>query len=328
MRKICFLILSLLLFTALDLEAGCSWEYLIGISTQEQFDHLEKSIIDAVAEGKKKIKVRLAPGNYAFSGSHLRLEKADASLDISIEGNGAVLYPKGVSNPSSVNPGYIYLDAETLEPVDLWSSKYAIDGIVDVVDKGSKTCRVKLPARMDVKTGDWIQISRWYTSSTHLISKVKEGYAYFVVEDLSYSISRLSYNINLDKSYGKQSPRFRILAASAIKGRKLIECRETNFINVESRRIGSFRMEGISFRGCAYTNWKGLIRFNGVRSDGITIKGCDFRGCRSVIMNINASNDFLCSDCVFEDGKLLLGGASLKRLKKSTVYKEMKEFFK
>ena len=280
---------------------ACAGSETIYVDSQAQFDALEGSINAAIAKGKNNIRVELSEGPFCFEGGKLRFASANASTSISIHGNSTVLFAKGRVNPDTVNPENTYLILSNLSPVNLWGPVFQADGNVEVTDKAAKTCRIRLKAPAGVKAGDWIRISRWYTSSTHRIIRVKDGYAFFTVEDLAFVPLRMSYNINSDYFYGGLRPRYRIMSAESLKGWESYECSANNFLNVDGVGLKSFRMEGVDFRGCAYTVWKGLIRFNGIKAERIEVRNCSFRGCRSVVLNICGSSGFLCEDCLFED---------------------------
>lgn len=73
MKRIVFVLFVVLLLAGVDAQAK-----VIRIGNQEQFDQLNKTIHECIADGISSITIRVGPGNYYFKERHLDLSDIKA----------------------------------------------------------------------------------------------------------------------------------------------------------------------------------------------------------------------------------------------------------
>lgn len=290
-----FVVLSF--FTLSSLMAAAAEPSYIKVVSQKDFDQLDAKIETAFKSGSNEIIVTLNPGTYTYSESHLRMKYADSALHLTIVGNGSVLRGKSQSfEGKTLNPEFVYYNEGEIQ--DFWSKVVQTDKLAEVVEKDKKVCRIQRVAKIEVSEGDYIQESQWYLTKRYAVCKVSDDWIYFVAPDLEYSDSYKGWNINMDYLYGKEMPRYRIFKSGAQCGQ---ESNVANFLALDNIRIGSLLIQGITFEGCAYSNWKGLVRINGVEAERLRIINCKFLNSKSVCININDTKNVEVAKCSFEN---------------------------
>ena len=273
----------------------------INVSSQQEFDRLDRLISISMENGDKDIEVSFKAGTYKYDNRALQLKGASSATKIRINGNGSVLVGKGADTGvgaqvskdfAYMGPGYSF--------ADLWTTVEQSPEHIEVVSPETKMCRIKVSDRSDLTGGvSMIQISKWFKTGIYKVDSYKDGYAYFVADDLKYSEKYSDYSINADRFYGHMPPRYRFW--KGVSETPLYESRVPNFANLDHISIGSLIIEGFRFQGCAAKRGAvALIRVETVDAGEIIIRGCDFQGCRANCINFENTANCLVTDCTFE----------------------------
>lgn len=302
----------LLLLSSLSAEAA---PFVFTIDSQEKFAQMNAVLTKAIAEGETDIVLDITKGVYYFRENHM-LRRSDRCPDVSvtIQGHDAVLIADGNdfsnSHPSPLNPNAAFVDTSSLTAFDFWDDcRYAV-GLVEVVDKEAKLCRLPVSPqtfsspllRGGVGGGVlYINIPQWFYSSTYKVEKAGEGYLYFTVPNLKYveRKERSGYNVNYDYLIGEQNIRFRLWnpsqwGSSELPSHRegagvgaLHECRVTCFLNCDKSCYKTFALSGLHFLGNSNGNF--LIKLDSVVTDSFSISDCRFEAIKSYVLWANRS---------------------------------------
>ena len=249
------------------------------VSSQQDFDNLTNRIHRTLSSRPAELKVVFEPGTYRFRDDHVNLygEKYPETRLV-FEGNGAVLV--------GTAPEYSF------------TNFYPLDRIVEVVDESAKLCRIKTRKRLPGPGKLLIQVTSWYRLFTGSVKEIKGGYIFFTVDDLQRS--GLSYNINGDRSYGKKSPRFRLVR----------EVAATDPVSTAAFKFTDCAFKSVVISGFTFERNTGgrseyakdcLIRFYKNDLDEAEVQGCTFRSLGSDVIHIAYTDGVAVRDCRFED---------------------------
>ena len=169
-------------------------ERVIRIADQKGFDKIQQSIETAVYAGEKEISVILAPGTYYFSEKHLKLYGKDwEGIHLTLSGSGSVITSDGTDcRDGDPWPEAWDLSWQFLRPEEGSYATFGVTvqspGLVRIVDEDRKLCRIRLPeriSRLETHCKDtYIQLSRWYESRFYKVTKIQDGWIYFIADDL------------------------------------------------------------------------------------------------------------------------------------------------
>ena len=296
----------LLLLSSLSAEAA---PFVFTIDSQEKFAQMNAVLTKAIAEGETDIVMDITKGVYYFRENHL-LRRSDRCPDVTvtIQGHDAVLiadgndYGKGQSstfNFQSFNPNAAFIDTSSLTAFDFWDDCRFAEGLVEVVDKEAKLCRLPVSSE-GLGLGLYINIPQWFYSSTYKVEKAEKGYLYFTVPNLKYieREERSGYNVNYDYIIGGQDIRFRLCnpsyaavpdsppfgggAGGGAGEAPFHECKVTCFLNCNKSSYKTFTLSGLHFLGNSSGNF--LIKLDSVTTDGFNISQCHFEAIKSHVL--------------------------------------------
>ena len=253
---------------------------VIKVDTQQDFETLGRKVDAAVKSGAKEVDVVLAPKTFYFSRPLLNFNgKRWEEVSISLSGTGGAT----VITPAQ----------ETLRDTTPPSGLMQCDRLIEVVDEGSKLCRLRLNKTQSRQLNtqisnfesQWsIRITQWFKSLVYDVESIDRKWIYFRVPDLSYNKSYGCYNVNLDYGYSHRwapgrevMPRFRLESA---QGKEKMA---TRLLSLSNCRLAALQIEGVSFVGSGGGD-DYLIKLNDVKADSLVVKGCRFSGIRCGVM--------------------------------------------
>lgn len=293
MRRILAIVISLLAF-AWNADAQ------IVVSNQDDFDKLGRNINDRLKKGEKQIVVQLGSGTFYFKNNHIvfnNLSYPDASVVIKGSYGTTLVGAGGMVNRTSSHK-YAYLD-KSAHNVDHWTDFRQCSDTAQLVNRKSKLFRIKLGSEGVEKADSMkIQVSQWFRSYVHPVTKIENGYVYFTVSNLSWNSSYKCFSINLDKGYGSQNPRYRLFYSKKFSDEEY-ECRAACFMNVVKCSIGSILVEGIDFAGNADAG--SLFLFKNDEMGSAVIRACSFTGLHGNLASVNACSNFTFSGNTVKD---------------------------
>ena len=296
----------------------------IMIRDQYDFDNLQNILNESVSSDNKSIIVDIAPGKYLFADEHLTLNDLYApNVSITIRGdNDVYLQPNGKAYSSGdLFEGNFYIyDSWMSDDLDVpnWSHIRYADGIVEVNDVDKKLCRIKTKKDLEILENShdsYILIPCWFRSWIYKISKIEDGYIYFVADNLKVSYKN-GYNVNDDFNYGKKEIRYKLCniktnddclkviddIVSFSDGLESVwNGKACNFMTINNCVLSKLEINGIEFRGNSSSNENSLLSFNKLVSVKAYIKQCTFRGIHSNVISINSSPNITVENNYFQD---------------------------
>ena len=285
----------LLLLSSLSAEAA---PFVFIIDSQEKFAQMNAVLTKAIAEGETDIVMDIKKGVYYFRENHL-LRRSDRCPDVAvtIQGHDAVLIADGndYGNGQSFNPDAAFVDTGSLTAFDFWDDCRYAEGLVEVVDKEAKLCRLPVSSE-GLGVGLYINIPQWFYSSTYKVEKAEKGYLYFTVPNLKYveREERSGYNVNYDYLIGGQNIRFRLCNPSyaavpdsppfggGAGEAPFHECKVTCFLNCNKSSYKTFTLTGLHFLGNSSGNF--LLKLDSVAADGFNVSQCRFEAIKSHVL--------------------------------------------
>lgn len=295
---------------------------VITIANQEDFDLLQRRIEKAIKAGDKNIVVSFGRGPYYYKDNHVLLRDVyGKDVTLQFKGNKTKIisagkqYHKGDIYAGGFSTKYVWLDSR-LNDLFVWGQMYQADRMVDVVDEGTKLCRVHSPEfNLDVGMvgpNAWLQLTEWYMSGTYKIKKIEGQDVYFTASDLQPGLAAYgNYNVNYDYTVVKKYPRFRVCnlgdpvtALNIVEGQPVqqdfYECQSSTFLQIYGTDFRHIEVSGINFYGNAGNG--SLFRLLSARvSEGINVHHCGFYGIKSVALYMMQTCNTTVSDCSFED---------------------------
>lgn len=284
--------------------------HVIIISTQENLSKLSSNIKKAIKEGKKNIEVRIASGVFYYDNRPVFLYNIDAkNVSISIKGSNTIMvaggryYPDGESIVSP-NRNHVYLDQD-LNLIDLYGEVQQADGRVEVLDTIKKTCRIAISQPYNFVSGMRVQISEWFYSPVYEVSKIQDGFLYFIAHNLKYDEAKKCYNVHYDNRIGNMNPRIRLIDPQNVTTYKnaIHECEVSQFMMLYHVKLRCFAISGITFCGCAKGK-EALCYFRNVDAEEIDISDCNFKSLNHRIVKLKNTGNFVfqnntVSDCYY-----------------------------
>lgn len=285
----------------------------IVVSDQADFDKLGRTINDHLKKGEKQILVQLGNGTFYFKNNHIvlnNLNYPDASVIIRGTAGTTIVGAGGLVTKTSSHK-YAYLD-RYCRNVDHWTEFRQCSDTAQLVNRKSKLFRIKLDTDLQKADSMKIQVSQWFRSYVHPVTKVEKGYVYFTVSNLSWNSSYKSYSINLDKGYGSQNPIYRIFYSGKLPSEEY-ECRAACFMNVVKCNLGTILVEDIAFAGNADAGSLFLLKNDTMGN--VIIRACSFTALHGNLASVNGCNNFTFSgntvtDCYQNCVNIEMGSAN------------------
>ena len=275
------------------------------VKNQHSFSQIDAAIVNAAKKGKKEIRVEICKGKYTFSDDEIQLKGIPQDVSVFLAAHGAKIYAESnkVDRKTMTTPNHIYYANSYKNVIDFWSEVRQCNQLIEVVDSVKNVCRLKLKdVHAQVKVGDFIQISQWYLTHRYEVKDSREGYVYFVADNLKRCENGKSWNVNYDYVYGKEMPRYRIWKRVNNRN-KLIEGKASRFINMQKIKMKSFRVEGLEFCGNASQSQSALIQLMNVTAEDIILKDCIFRSCHTQCLILGNTANVNISDCAFYNNR-------------------------
>ena len=283
--------------------------FRIDINDQSQFNNLNRLISKSIGEDKKNIIVTIHSGTYYYKENHLAFVNIDRpDVSIRIKGDDAILissgndYISGDQYKEGFSPASAFVDLEEMKAYDFFDDCRFADKMVEVVDKEKGLCRIPYSRARNTEEEEccnmFVIIPQWYKSSTYKVTKIDNGYIYFLAEKLEYlkKRGREEYTVNYDYLFGGQKTRFmlcnptdpsrHIQITNGIfksKSGKIHECEICRFLRAENASLKDLRIEGLHFLGNKDNN-NYLMSFTKVKTEDVTISNCTFNGIHSRIV--------------------------------------------
>ena len=287
-------------------------EYTIHISSKDGLSQLNGLVRKAIKAGKKNIVVDVAPGEYLYDQLTVYLYNIDApDVCVSIQGHDSRLIANGndytsgrfVARPDMSN---VYLD-QSGKGIDLYEDVFQTSSKVEIVNEGSKLCRIKTVTPISFTKGMKIQLTEWYQTAVYDVTKTDGQYVYFVANDLKYDATRKCYNVNYDYGVSSLYPRYRIWNPSLIESyaNRVHECSVSSFLCLYRIKLKCFSISGFHFNGAARGKKNGLFYFREVDSEKVMIENCSFENINHRVVEIKETNNFIfrqnnLKNCVYD----------------------------
>ncbi len=298
------LFLLFLLLCALDLTAEPALR--IRVSDQEAFEHLNRSVREALSEREAMVEVLLDSGVYYYHDRHLDLQGISAEgKRLSIHGNGAVLYPameEAAGKEFDPDAAYYSESGGRLRPVYAPEPMQKAHFLVRVVNRRKKICCLRINEELGeyaVRNG-YIYLTQWFRGRTYKITGVKGRRVYFLADDLFQK--RLLFNVNLDWTFSMQWPRYRLVNCREKSGElPLKKGMATTFLSIAGSQMGALTLSGLRFVGNrrdGTDEWSALIRIDSVQCP-TRIQNCCFEHVRSDCIRIRVADDVTVDSCCF-----------------------------
>lgn len=309
-----------LLLEPINIYAGT----IIIVKDQKGFNEVQDRILECINHGERKITVTLYPGQYIASEKHISLngiQKPDVSIRI-IGKKGSCIVPEGreYRNGESYNGVFSINNSWTQGALDLsnWSSIRYADGLIEVLDVNSKTCRIRsrepLHDTQNIQNA-FIMIPAWYQSYIYPIFKIERDYIYFTADNLKISYNN-GYNVNNDYNYGRKGIRYKLTNVETgddyvrvVENRVLLpagvitarEGKTHTVVSVKNCSIKSFELSNIQFSGSSFSLYSPLIFISDTKTNKTSIHYCAFSAIRGNVIKISSSPNVQVSNNSFEN---------------------------
>lgn len=272
--------------------------FRIRVNSQSDVANINTSIRNAIKKGEKNIEVQFASGVFYYDRLALYLYKInDKRVSISIRGNNTVLVSAGNDYVNgkyvtSFDRNNLFLDKDR-NIVNYYGDVQRAVAKVEVLSTKSKECRIKLEGDISYTPGLCIQLSEWFHCPVYEVTMVKDGYIYFIANDLSYDSAKKCFNVEYDNAIGGVNPRFRVIDPSLVRkyDSAVHECAVAQFLILYQMKLKSFSISGIRFLGCA-NGKEALMYFRDVDAESICIQDCQFEWMNNLVCNLKNTNNF------------------------------------
>ena len=248
---------------------------IIRVYTQQDFDHLSVNILEAIKKGEKDIVVEIEARELTFANNQISLTSVKRDdVSISIHGKGVKIMSQGHYVKKVSNPSYMYLkNGKYFNP---WTDFQQLQDTISIIDKPSHLCLITTPVKNKKNKypqNKHINYTCWYTSRTSPVKEISKKQITFDAGEWAVARNEKSLNVNMDYSYAKKYPRYRLFGTKKIKG-KIYECTASTLLKLAFCNFKSFSIDSINVTGC--TNENALIMVNQCKAYSITISGSTF----------------------------------------------------
>lgn len=300
----------------------------ICIKNQQSFDSLSNRIGELVKRGERDIYVYFKSGVYVAARNQIKLARLKApdtdihfigKKDVFIVPQGAV-YKNGDTYQGEYSINHSWMSGT--KDLEIWSTVKYANGVVEIINEKQKECRLKVSDKIqdDLSCEHVsIMIPAWYQTYYYKVSKIEDGYIYFIADNLKKSYND-GYNVNDDYNYAQKRIRYklcnieegedyvRIIGGKVVLPKGVSTAREgkiSNIISIQECAFGTFEIKGIQFCGNGYGKYSSLITFENTTFQKGVIRNCAFYGMKSTVIDINSTsnvsvynNDF--KDCHYQ----------------------------
>lgn len=321
-RSICLSFLWVLSFVFCPL---LSYGRVINIRSQSDFDRLPEQLISAIkTDGTDcDILVNFFPGVYVSKEGQVLLGWMQApNKIIRMVGNNTVIIPEGeVYHTGDKYRGIFSYDNSLMcanKDIPIWTTCYEAIGLVEVLNTNTKECRLKAEEGISILpdcTSAFILIPEWCQTGVYKITDIKDGYIYFIADNLQISYNN-GYVVNDDYNYGGKSIRYKLCNISKNddlfriengkvclpEGIKIVrEGRISNYITIQSSSFKSIEISGIEFRGNKYVDSRPAIFVCDTKCESISIRDCKFIGMHGTVISIESTDNVNVTNNKFTD---------------------------
>lgn len=248
----------------------------IKVRTQQDFDLLGSKIMKAIKDGERNISVNIEAKELTFINNQISLTgiKHDDVI-ISIYGNGVHIKSQGEFVREVTNHDFMYLkDGEYYNP---WTEFEQLQDTITITDEASHLCSIYTTSKNKkdpYPQNKCIHYTCWYTSRKSPITYIGKNRIEFDGGDWAVPQKGNFFNVNMDYSYAKIFPRYRLFGTKEITD-SLYECTASTLLKMSSCNIQNFHMDDINVTG---SSSKGaLIYVYMCDADAIVISNCSFR---------------------------------------------------
>lgn len=263
---------------------------IIRIQNQQDFDSMGSMIRMAVSQKDiDVVRVEMQKGTYLYHDDHLNLSALKyPEKSIVVNGNDAILIADSTTNVKEGMEPYnvCYLDGN-LKGMPTWSNLIQLGSNIEVLDVKSKYCRARIPSGIKVdQSSQYIKVSEWYKVGIYKVEQIKNGYVYFIADDLIPS--NYGYNVNWDNGYGHKYPRIQVLHP-VTNGCKYV-CRAGQFLSMGGTTLSQLEFCNLNFNGSSGSHI--LFMFSHIQADCIAIKNCSFHNCLGILSYLVKTSNF------------------------------------
>ena len=303
---------------------GRSNNIVINVSTQKDFESIRDIILTHIMSGEKNIIVEFSKGKYYYSHKHIYLAyKHFPDVSISFKGRGATIISAGknlLRNGAAVEyiEGAGFVDEQNAD-FHNYSCMFQSDQMVQILDENTKLCRIHCPDLEDADiidcTNARIRITSWYTGYLYDVSRISNGYVYFIADNLAKGYTQYgNYNVNYDYTVGTILPRFRLInvllggccISSTHKGiinqsnvNVIHQCESGYFMSFLDCELKSIKIEGFNLIGCRSDSQ--ILRFRNIKLESLDIKKCSFSAARGIAIYAEDTDNISIEKCLFHD---------------------------
>ncbi len=319
-------ILLLALFYSLGVQM-CYARTTLRVESQKDFDGLKTSLLDHIARGEKNIVVDFTKGRYFYKFQHVYLaEKQFSDVSVKFKGNGSTIISSGKElkndgHAVKYNKETGFIDANGDDYAN-YSCMFQSDSMVEILDERTKQCRIHDSDLQDVGAVNcshaYIRLTSWFTSYLYPVSKISDGYVYFVADNLAPGYTQYgNYNVNYDYTVGKIFPRFRLINVP-VGGCKIAStsdgiinrsgetaihlCESGFFISFLNCTLKHLAIEGFNIIGCRADSQ--ILRFRNLKAESIEIIKCSLSAARGMAIYADKTDNIAVSNCEFHDNYL------------------------
>lgn len=248
----------------------------IKIRTQQDFNLLSANIADAINKGEKDISVDIEAKELTFSDNQVSLtgiKRKNAS--ISIQGNGVRIMSKGIFVSEVKSPTFMYLsNGDYYNP---WTEFQQLHDTISIIDESSHLCSIYTSSKnkKDLHPQNkYINYTCWYTSRTSPVTYISKNRIEFDGGEWAVPQQGNFFNVNMDYSYAKIFPRYRLFGVKASPD-NLYECTASTLLKLAFCDFQSFSIDNIIVIGSS--NNGALILIDNSKADSISISNSIFR---------------------------------------------------
>lgn len=248
----------------------------LSVQTQQDFDALSTRIAEEIARGEKNISVNIEARTLTFADTQISISGIHSNdVSISIHGKGVQLTSRGHLVRAVTHPSLMYLkDGDYYNP---WTEFRQLHDTISITDESSHLCGIYTSSKnkKDLHPQNiFINYTCWYTSRTSPVTYISKKRIEFDGGDWAVPQQGNFFNVNLDYSYAKIFPRYRLFGVKAVPD-NLYECAASTLLKIAFCDFQSFSIDNINVTGSS--NNGALILIDSSKADSISISNSTFR---------------------------------------------------
>lgn len=314
-------------------------DYKLQVNSQEDFDNIPISIRNALSAGKKNLLVLINQGRYYFKENHLYLTGNYEDSNIKMMGIGDVsIVPAGANYSlaeSVKDDSYSHYTCPYAGVFDY--NKAYIDGDGNVINLFDKDGLTFAESEVTPSQGEWVEgqigyckmkinhanmteaqcesmyinITEWYLTGVYKVSKIEDGYVYFVVEKMEKA--GIYWRVNADYNFSKRLyPRYRFVNSPeadvyvlddnvhiSYKYPLIHQCDNTTFIKCHSLTFGTFVLSNVTFVGSKGAGNTGLIDIYNSQFACFCVECVNAHDLNSKFLHTHITSNILVRNCCF-----------------------------